>query len=470
MTGKEIYFYLEISSPDLSFRANIEKEVVSVGNSDMCDIVIPDGSLAPVHFHLRRKQQTYEVVSLANETLLNGMPVRIEALRDGDSLAAGSTKLTFHISGEVELLPLEAPPLSAKAEPPQEPSLEETYALREEVSPDPAKEAAPCPACGNEIQLGDQFCRFCGAPLGEKALEKARKESGDWSVLGPSGAVTPGLKFQVLLDWIENGRLNRYSTVKGPTTGYKWKSACEAPALSKYFGVCYRCNAGVEREWDFCRYCGADLDGKGRVAPGGKQETYELEKEKTRKSKTSRPQRRLGLAAKIVVGLCLLAIAISALRLGLWSRFAPRSWQSAVSSASDRFIHALKMKIGPERFPGERHRLDRARALLQRESYDAAISASEAIISDFPGTQFARMAEEVRARAQEGRQKMLIRREIHGLLEKGKNFALNQMYAEALETYRSILSKYPDHPMSEEARQKIKEILTLLKASDNPPE
>jgi len=91
-------------------------------------------------------------------------------------------------------------------------------------------------------------------------------------------------------------------------------------------------------------------------------------------------------------------------------------------------------------------------------------------VSFTPGTQFARMAEEVRARAQEGRQKMLIRREIHGLLEKGKNFALNQMYAEALETYRSILSKYPDHPMSEEARQKIKEILTLLKASDNPPE
>ncbi len=463
MEEKGATFYLRIDFPGGSFRKNLQKEIVSIGSSDVSDIVVPDEALAPIHFHLRKEQSTYEVISPASETLLNGMPARIEPLRDGDSLSAGSTKITFHISGDVAHPGGEVLRFVESEEPPQEPLSEEPLRLREELPSGPPKKALPCPACGNEIQLDDEFRRFCGTPLGEKAFEKARKESGDWSVLGPSGAATPGVKFKVLLKWIENGRINRYTTVKGPTTGYEWKSACEVPRLSKHFGVCYRCNAGVEPNWDFCKHCGADLDGKGRVPPGKVPETFGLKKEKAKKPKAGGPRKRLTLAAKIVIAVSFFAIAISALRLGLWRTLAPASWQSAVSEASVRFVHALKVKIGPEKFPGERHRLDEAKMYLRRKSYGEAISISEAIIADFPGTRFAQMAEELRSQAEEERQ-------IHSLLEKGKNFALNAIYDKALETYRLILSEYPDHPMSEQARERIEEILNLQKASDSPAE
>jgi hypothetical protein len=87
-----------------------------------------------------------------------------------------------------------------------------------------------------------------------------QKHSGPWYVLEHVRPF-PGVKIERLIRQIQRGVLTATTIVRGPTTFGQWRYAAETPGLSKYLGLCWRCQAAVTEEDTICRACRVKLDG-----------------------------------------------------------------------------------------------------------------------------------------------------------------------------------------------------------------
>lgn len=96
----------------------IDQEVVLIGRSETCDLVLPERQISRQHARLRRQDDGYYIEDLGskNGTFLNGQPLPPfvpHRLKDGDELALALCVRMRFVSPEVTL-PLEAPPAPAR--------------------------------------------------------------------------------------------------------------------------------------------------------------------------------------------------------------------------------------------------------------------------------------------------------------------------------------------------------------------
>lgn len=142
-------------------------------------------------------------------------------------------------------------------------------------------DAAPCASCGMLNMRGVLACAHCGQDLSQEMLEKMAKHSGPWFVYD-SVRPFPGVSLERILLQIKRRVLNHTSIVRGPTTYYQWRFAAETPILSKFLGLCWKCQGRVAQDERYCPSCKAVLDGFHRAqqldVSGPPEVAAELEK------------------------------------------------------------------------------------------------------------------------------------------------------------------------------------------------
>jgi uncharacterized RDD family membrane protein YckC len=132
--------------------------VISIGRDPSNDLVLSDSMVSRRHAILEQRENQFVLRdnNSSNGTMVNGDRVQNEkALRDGDLVAIGSSRLLFQLddTGEASLPPrIPAPdPLGA------------TPSAGVEVSK--AAEEARCGNCAKPVSSKDRFCRACGHDL-----------------------------------------------------------------------------------------------------------------------------------------------------------------------------------------------------------------------------------------------------------------------------------------------------------------
>jgi phosphoserine phosphatase RsbU/P len=80
-----------------------------VGRGGNCDLVIRDLAASRQHLQIRKKADGYECRDLdsSNGTRVNGEPIVVHQLGDGDEIRIGKTSLVFSLSNDVEAPPVE---------------------------------------------------------------------------------------------------------------------------------------------------------------------------------------------------------------------------------------------------------------------------------------------------------------------------------------------------------------------------
>lgn len=87
---------------------DVTQDVVHLGKSRQCDIVLPDESVSRVHAEIRRQEDTYRVLDQqsTNGMFIGGVRVTDGFLKPGDVLALGKVQIRFMPrDARVELLP-----------------------------------------------------------------------------------------------------------------------------------------------------------------------------------------------------------------------------------------------------------------------------------------------------------------------------------------------------------------------------
>jgi len=125
-------------------------------------------------------------------------------------------------------------------------------------------QARPCPSCGQLVRRTASSCDLCGQDLRPQMLLKMQAHAGPWYVLEHVRPF-PGVRIERLIRQIRRGVLTGTSIVRGPTTFHQWRFAAETPGLSKYLGLCWRCQAAVSERDTICLACRAMLDGETDV-------------------------------------------------------------------------------------------------------------------------------------------------------------------------------------------------------------
>jgi RNA polymerase subunit RPABC4/transcription elongation factor Spt4 len=123
-------------------------------------------------------------------------------------------------------------------------------------------EARPCVSCGHLIRRTAARCQHCGQLLTGDMIQKMRKYSGPWYVLEHVRPF-PGVSKERLILQARRGVLTHATIVRGPSTHHQWRFAAETPALSKYLGVCWACQATVHEDDTTCPVCRKNLDSDG---------------------------------------------------------------------------------------------------------------------------------------------------------------------------------------------------------------
>src|SRR5687768_6135952 len=130
-------------------------------------------------------------------------------------------------------------------------------------SPSPAEphvEGHICPFCGLTRELTDEFdpstpcprCTLADTPATRSAT-KAR--IGPWHVRQVRNPWAPGMGFETLLALVKRGQVTKDSIVRGPTTHQLWKRAGEIKGLSREFGLCFSCQAELDKTATLCQHC-----------------------------------------------------------------------------------------------------------------------------------------------------------------------------------------------------------------------
>jgi RNA polymerase subunit RPABC4/transcription elongation factor Spt4 len=120
-------------------------------------------------------------------------------------------------------------------------------------------DARPCVSCGQLVGRDGQNCEACAQDHSPEMLRKMRAHSGPWYVLDHVRPF-PGVTFERLVRQVVRGVLTPITIVRGPTTFHQWRFAGETPGLSKFLGVCWKCQQVIRPEAGQCAQCGADQD------------------------------------------------------------------------------------------------------------------------------------------------------------------------------------------------------------------
>jgi hypothetical protein len=112
-----------------------------------------------------------------------------------------------------------------------------------------------CPYCGavNESPTGPcPNCSLENTPAGRKAT---KSRIGPWYVLQRRNPAAPGMKYDMLLNFVRKGRVKPRTIVRGPTTHQLWRFAAHVKGLSREFGLCYSCGGKIEPASTVCQTC-----------------------------------------------------------------------------------------------------------------------------------------------------------------------------------------------------------------------
>jgi hypothetical protein len=97
-------------------------------------------------------------------------------------------------------------------------------------------------------------------------VERMRAHAGPWYV-HEHVRPFPGVTLERLVRQIRRGVLTATTIVRGPTTDHQWRFAAQTPGLSKFLGLCWKCQSAVSEHDSHCRQCGVDLNGGHRLRP-----------------------------------------------------------------------------------------------------------------------------------------------------------------------------------------------------------
>ena len=120
-------------------------------------------------------------------------------------------------------------------------------------------QACPCVSCGELVRRSDMHCEHCGQDLSLEMVTRMQVHSGPWYVYEHVRPF-PGVALDRLIRQARRGVLVATTIVRGPTTYHQWRFAAETPALSKYVGRCWNCQAVVQEADDYCKVCDVHLD------------------------------------------------------------------------------------------------------------------------------------------------------------------------------------------------------------------
>lgn len=410
----------------------IEKEIVSIGKINECDIIVEDETIANIHCHISRADDgSYRLLSLGNLSLLNGKEARKEKLKPGDNITIGRTRITFE-EGIPSAVDTEIYPESES----------EVICLKPEI-PEEQTPFAVCELCGKRFKGEGKVCPECSGKSAEKGVPEQRE--GLWSLLGEGAQSQSGLSFEEVQRMVKLGEITRYSTVKGPTTNYEWKYASETPRLCRYLSICYQCGGRVETQQTFCHICGIDLDGLGRKRAGTEEKVI-IERKRSFKK---------GAFILLIIAalLCLVGVFFTS---GLWRYIFPAALENRIDSFKAGTELQIKRFIGPEIFEEERERMQKAKEFAQRAKYNEARAIYNDIVNKYPASA---LAEEAREELRSIKETI----EIKSMKNLGDNFFSRGMYNKALAKYEEIKKKYPDNPLTKDIDEKIEKTKSLMK-------
>ncbi|MGE4094111.1 MAG: FHA domain-containing protein, partial [Candidatus Binatia bacterium] len=115
-----------ISGPDADNEFSFAGDVVVIGRSSQCDLMLHDAALGRRHCEIRCEDNVFLIVDLAsvNGTYLNDQPERIksERLRTGDEILLGRSRLRIELPESAR----QAPPRLPAETKPEGPELETT--------------------------------------------------------------------------------------------------------------------------------------------------------------------------------------------------------------------------------------------------------------------------------------------------------------------------------------------------------
>lgn len=416
----------------------------TIGSSERADIRLESPELEAVEAQIERTGSRYRLRDVTGRGLVrvDGKPVRQHVLKAGDKIELGGSFLVFTPAetGQVHLVPEVAPraPAEAESAPAKEPE-ESAYELVDEQAPGGKAELAPCIYCGHQIRKGVSRCAYCGELLGEEARRKAREEAGPWSLLSDRAMATRGVNLEVMIRWVREGKIDRNSTVRGPSTRFEWRYAAEALVLSKYLGVCPYCQAQVSESDEFCPACRGDLEGKGRLAP----ELEARAKEEVRKRKSKK-------WTVVLVVLLFLAIVGAFFVTPVWRWVLPGAQESWMEQKLEAMTVGFKSLVGPARFSQEKALAEKASQEESKGNFRAAIAIYEELIATYPDTGF---AQELSARLEKAEGWRSVKTRVNV----ADNYRRNRMYAQALRIYREQRGANPDYPLISELEQRISE-------------
>lgn len=130
-------------------------------------------------------------------------------------------------------------------------------------------DARPCPSCGQLVRRAADVCPSCGEDLSADMAERMRAFAGPWYVLDHVRPF-PGVTYERFVRQIRRGVLTNTTVVRGPTTDHQWRFAAEVPGLSKYLGLCWKCQGRVIPQETRCSSCGVGLGDLTDHATGGR--------------------------------------------------------------------------------------------------------------------------------------------------------------------------------------------------------
>jgi len=374
-------------------------------------------------------------------------------LKAGEKIEVGGSFLVFTPAEEAEarFVPEVAPAVSAEGggAPLKQPG-EGVYELADEGPPSRKTDLIPCIYCGHQIRKGVSRCPHCGELLGEGALKKAREEAGPWSLLSDRAMATRGVNLEVMIRWVREGKINRNSTVRGPSTRFEWRYAAEAPVLSKYLGVCPHCQAQVDEDDEFCPACRGDLEGEGRLAP----ELQVQVKQQVRKRKSKKR-----VAALLVLLFLVMVAAFFA--TPVWRWVLPSAQESWMEEKLEAATVGFKSLVGPEHFGRERALLERASEQERQGNFGAAIDIYEQLIASYADSDFANQVDARRERAKRWRG-------VSTKINVADNYRTNRRYKQALDIYRELRQANPDYPLMSELDGKIAQAQQEMSSEASP--
>ena len=163
------------------------------------------------------------------------------------------------VDGDVDVLITSATPVILGVEPlmAAERTLPTSSATATDHGAPAAQEGIVCPFCANvrPAETAAAACPRCTMQDTPSTRRSTGERIGPWFVLQRKNPTAPGLRFSVLLTLARRGHVTPRSIVRGPTTGQLWRYAAQVKGLSRVFGVCWHCAAGVSPDGTSCPRC-----------------------------------------------------------------------------------------------------------------------------------------------------------------------------------------------------------------------